>query len=75
MFDCIGSTWVNGVGPAGEAGVSQAIFVSSDGGLTWNAVAEPTPPNLNNFGFDFPMLHWGGDGNGGVAMYFDWMLF
>jgi hypothetical protein len=71
MFDCIGSSYDIET----DTGVSQAIFVSSDGGLTWNAVAEPTPPNHNNFGFDYPMMHWGGDGNGGIAMYFDWMLY
>src|SRR5205823_5758631 len=55
-----------------DTGISMIIFNSSDGGATWNVAAEVLPPNNNANGFDYPMLHWGGDGNGGVAMYFDW---
>lgn len=61
--------------PNTDTGVSMIIFVSSDGGATWTQAAEVLPPNTNNFGFDYPMLHWGGDGNGGYAMYFDWNLY
>lgn len=61
--------------PNTDTGTSMIIFVSSDGGVTWNQAAQVLPPqsDTEGFGFDYPMLHWGGDGNGGIAMYFSWM--
>ncbi len=76
--DPYGNFWYiyGNLGPAydvdNDTGISMIIFVSSDGGATWNVVAEVLPPNTNSFGFDYPMLHWGGDGNDGIAMYFSW---
>lgn len=60
--------------PVADTATSIIIFNSSDGGATWNVAAEVLPPNPTGLGFDYPMLHWGGDGNGGIAMYFSWIF-
>ncbi|MBS0638040.1 MAG: hypothetical protein JSS12_11065 [Verrucomicrobia bacterium] len=76
--DSVGNHWIiyGNRGPLYDAstdtGTSINICASSDGGQTWQQVAEVLPPNTNGFGFDYPSLHWGGDGLGGVAMYFSW---
>lgn len=76
--DPVGNHWIiyGNRGPsyndATDTGTSMRICVSSDEGATWTQVAEVLPPNTNSFGFDYPMLHWGGDGSGGMAMYFSW---
>lgn len=59
--------------PVNDTGASMLVLVSSDGGATWNQVAEFLPPEDDTEGFDYPMLDEGGDGNGGKAMYFSWV--
>lgn len=74
IFDSFGNHWITSLWYDPALGINAAvvqlmILVSSDQGLTYKIAYIPTtPPNF--MVFDYNQLAFGGDGNGGWALWF-----
>ena len=69
MFDEFGNYWITYMStdnPAGTPPLKLVFAVSTDGGVTFNEVGDV---DLNTF-LDYPRLSFGGDGQGGKALWF-----
>lgn len=74
IFDRFGNYWITNIGGSSTT-KNLVILVSSDGGQTFSVAAQidPTAAPFNgsvNSLFDFNQMAFGGDGNGGWALYF-----
>ncbi len=72
LFDDFGNCWL--ISLTGQPPTffpnDVSIAVSFDGGITFNLVQTFLSDPNAQFGYDYPKLAFGGDGNGGFALYF-----